>query len=288
MSSLPEMSARPASRAIPVLLAAVWVASLVLLVSVYPQGTPVSADPGSLPVPYWVTLLPAAVGIALVLAIPPRSPRRPALVSSRRPFAITTAVLVALAIAFPIVVAGARLDAEWYALAKIVLLILIPAAALLIFRRGVTIEWNRDASRWWAPAVVIVVWTLLSQVAPWNDRFDLGDYDPLFLIVVALNTAITAGVGEELFYRRWLQTRLEAALGPWPGIALTALLFALMHLGSHGTGEPLIDVARVIVVQGSFGLFVGILWWRYRNLLANIVVHVIVNGWAVGVALLDA
>jgi membrane protease YdiL (CAAX protease family) len=59
-----------------------------------------------------------------------------------------------------------------------------------------------------------------------------------------------------------------------------------MHLGSHGTGDFLIDVARVIVIQGSFGLFLGIMWWRYRNLTANVIVHVFANGWAVGAALL--
>ena len=128
----------------------------------------------------------------------------------------------------------------------------------------------------------------LSQVAPWNPAAPAQEVDLMYFIIAALLTALTAGVGEELFYRRWLQTRLEAALGAWPGIALSALLFALMHLGSHGSGDIVLDIARVIVVQGSFGLFVGIMWWRYRNLTAIIVVHLIANGWGAVAAIVRA
>lgn len=106
------------------------------------------------------------------------------------------------------------------------------------------------------------------------------------MLVAAVATAFTAGVGEEPFYRRWLPSRLEAGLGAWTGIIVTVLAFALMHLGSHDTSDLPIDIARVIVVQGSFGLFLGIMWWRYRNLAAIIGVHIIANGWAVAAALI--
>jgi uncharacterized protein len=273
-------------RGIPIAAALVWLASLTLLMTVFPAGTPISSEPGADPVPYWVTLVPIAAGIGLVLLIPRRSPTRPALMKLHRPFVITTAVLVLLAVAFPLAVANVPLDGELYILGKLVFLMLIPAAVIIIYRGGVKIHWNHGPSRWWAPAIVILVWSLLSQVVPWNPAFDPGDADPLFIVVAATATAITAGVGEELFYRRWLQTRFEAALGAWPGIVLASLAFALMHLGSHGTGRPVLDIARVIVIQGSFGLFLGIMWWRYRNLTAIIFVHIIVNGRGVAAALL--
>lgn len=266
--------------------AIVWLLSLAVSLSNSPTGAVVSSDEGAQAVPYWVILVPIAVGIALTAVLPRPSPSRPVSIGARGPFQVTTVGLVALAIVFPVAVAVFPLEGEAYVLGKLVLLMIVPASMLLAQRGGVKIEWNKDASRWWAPAVVIVVWTLLSQVAPWNARFDPAGLDPAVILTAAIATAITAGVGEELFYRRWLQTRLEAAFGSWPGIILVALVFALMHLGSHGTGEPLVDVARVIVVQGSFGLFVGVLWWRYRNLAAIIVVHLISNGWAVAEALL--
>jgi membrane protease YdiL (CAAX protease family) len=268
--------------------AIVWLLSLAVSLWNSPTGAVVSSDAGAQPVPYWVSLVPIAVGIVLTVVLPRASPSRPVSVGAPRPFRVTTVGLVALAVVFPVAVAVVPLEGEDYVLGKLALLMIVPAILLLAARGGVTITWHQDAARWWAPAVVVVVWTLLSQVAPWNPPFEAAGLDPAVILTAAIATAITAGVGEELFYRRWLQTRLEAALGSWPGIVLVALVFALMHLGSHGTGEPLVDVARVIVVQGSFGLFVGALWWRYRNLAAIIVVHLISNGWAVGEALLGA
>ena len=266
--------------------AVLWVVSFATLLVVSPLGTAISSDPGAETISYWVTLLPSAVGIALVLLIPRRSRPRTAFVRERRPFAITTVVLLVLAVLFPLACAMIPLQGELYILGKLILLIILPAVILLLVRRGVQIDFRKSAARWWAPAIVIVIWTVLSQVAPWNPTFAIAGLDPAFVVTAAVATALTAGVGEELFYRRWLQTRLEAGLGGWSGIVIASLAFALMHLGSHGTGDFLIDVARVIVVQGSFGLFLGIMWWRYRNLTANVIVHVFANGWAVGAALL--
>lgn len=263
-----------------------WGVSFATLLVVSPLGTAVSSDPGAEAISYWVTLLPSGVGIALVLLIPRRSRPRVAVVRERRPFAITTVVLLVLAALFPLACALVPLQGDLYILGKVILLIILPAVALLLVRRGVQIDFRKGAARWWAPAIVILIWTVLSQVAPWNPTFAIAGMDPVFVITAAVATALTAGVGEELFYRRWLQTRLEAGLGAWAGIVISSLAFALMHLGSHGTGDLLIDVARVIVVQGSFGLFLGIMWWRYRNLTANVIVHVVANGWAVGAALL--
>jgi len=266
--------------------AVLWVVSFATLLVVSPLGTAVSSDPGVEAIAYWVTLLPSAIGIALVLLIPQRSRARTAVVKERRPFAMTTVVLLLLAAAFPFASATIPLQGELYILGKLILLIMIPGVILLLVRESVQIDFRKSAARWWAPAIVIVVWAIVSQVAPWNPTFDIAGLDPAFVVTAAVATAVTAGVGEELFYRRWLQTRLEAGLGGCSGIVIASLVFALMHLGSHGTGDFFIDVARVIVVQGSFGLFLGIMWWRYRNLVANIIVHVFANGWAVAAALL--
>ena len=170
---------------------------------------------------------------------------------------------------------------EDYILAKAALLIALPALLVLTVRRSVRIHRGSGAWRWWAPAVVVVVWFLLAELAPWNPIYDPGDVDPTFLIIAATATALTASVGEELFFRRWLQTRLEAGLGVWAGIGVTSVLFGLMHLGSHGTGQIWLDVAQVIAVQGTFGWFVGVMWWRYRNLTMVILVHLLSNGWGV-------
>ncbi|GAA2177947.1 hypothetical protein GCM10009847_06020 [Leucobacter tardus] len=255
--------------------------SLVTVLIALPAGAPMSADPGAPTVPWWVVLLPAAVGIVLALLLPPSPRRQTALVVSTPRFHASTWLLLALAGAFPLIVSVLGIaGGEDYVVAKLLLLIVVPAIVVGVLR-GVRIVRVPGAWRWWAPALVITVWVLLSQIAPWNPEHDLSGIDPLVLAISAAATAITAGLGEELFYRRWLQTRLEAGLGPWPGIAVASLAFALMHLGSHGSGAIAVDIARVVVSQGSFGLLMGVLWWRYRNFAAIVTAHLIVNGWPV-------
>lgn len=246
----------------------------------------VSSDDGAPALALWAVVLPQTVGIVLALLLPRRAEPMPAVPVRRGRLALTTIALVALAIAFPVAVQWWGLDDEYYVLLKFVMFMVLPALVVLIMRKAVRIEWRSGAWRWWGPIIAVGAWTLLSQAAPWRPRADFSPYDLEFLIVAAIATAITAGIGEELFYRRWLQTRFEAALGPWPGIALASLLFALMHLGSHGSGDLVHDVALVIVAQGTFGLFMGVLWWRYRNLTMIVVAHVITNGWAVAAYLI--
>lgn len=107
------------------------------------------------------------------------------------------------------------------------------------------------------------------------------------LMVAASVTALTAGVGEEIFCRYWLQTRLEALGGRWFGILAASLLFAAMHFGSRGTSLDLdVRLVSVIAQQGLFGLLCGYLWSRYRRLWAPIVVHILANALAVMLHLL--
>lgn len=253
-------------------------ASLLTVIIALPSGSPASADPGAPVQPWWVILLPAVVGIGLILVLPRRRTPLPVTITDRRRATGSTAALLILAILFPLSVGLFSLgQSEWYVISKALLLMLIPGIVVAVVR-GIRIDAAPAGWRWWAPAIVLAVWVLLAEVAPWNPRANLEEFDPAMLIVSAVATAITAGLGEELFYRRWLQTRLEATLGAGPGIALSAVAFGLMHLGSHGTGEPILDIARVIVTQGSFGLFVGLMWWRYRNLAAIVVAHLIING----------
>lgn len=198
-----------------------------------------------------------------------------------RRLTVTTAGLLVLYLMFTLGAGAVPWRNEDYILAKAALLLVLPGLLVLTVRRAVRVHGTPGAWRWWAPAVVVVVWFALDKLAPWIPAYDPGEVDRTFLIVGATATAITAGVGEELFFRRWLQTRLEALVGVWAGIGVTSVLFGLMHLGSHGSGQPWLDVAQVIAVQGTFGWFLGVMWWRYRNLTLIILVHLLSNGWGV-------
>lgn len=279
--STPASSRSPVGTWIVAGCAVIMVAALVIVHIVLPGGAPVSADPGAPAVPWWATLLPSVVGIAAILLVPWRPPTQPVRIADAGRHRVSTIVLVALAIGFPAVVRSLDLTGEAYVLAKVVMLMLIAGVAVAVLRPAVAIDRQPGGWRWWGPAIALLVWFVLSQLTPWQPSHDFGGFDPVLLIVTALVTAISAGVGEELFYRRWLQTRLEGGWGAAAGIALASLAFALMHIGSHLTGDWVVDLARMIVAQGSFGLFVAVLWWRYRNLIAIIVAHLLVNSWPV-------
>lgn len=256
-------------------------ASIITMLVVAPDGVIASADSTAATPALWTLLLPSAAGIVVTLLLPRRAEALPAQIVDRRRLIVSTLGLLGLLLVFTVGTGLVPWRNEDYILAKAALLILLPALFVLTVRRAVRIHRGSGAWRWWAPAVVVVVWFILAKLAPWNPIYDPGDVDPTFLIIAATATALTASVGEELFFRRWLQTRLEAGLGVWAGIGVTSVLFGLMHLGSHGTGQIWLDVAQVIAVQGMFGWFVGVMWWRYRNLTMVVLVHLLSNGWDV-------
>ncbi|WP_245193083.1 CPBP family intramembrane glutamic endopeptidase [Amycolatopsis alba] len=70
---------------------------------------------------------------------------------------------------------------------------------------------------------------------------------------------------------------LEALFGRWPGILLSSLLFAWLHLPTHGQGTLPLTLGAIVAFQGFFGLFTGYLWSRYRNLWAPIAAHTAMN-----------
>lgn len=184
--------------------------------------------------------------------------------------------LGASALLFP-AVAASGVSGEDYILAKAALLIVVPLIAVFLVRGSVAVSAERAAWRWWAPAIAIAVWAILRSMV--DSSPDYSGVDATTLLIAATATAVTAGFGEELFYRRLLQTRLEALLSPWAGTTIATAAFALMHLGSHATGDLLFDTASVIVVQGSFGLLMGVIWMRFRNFTAIVTAHVLANGW---------
>ena len=73
--------------------------------------------------------------------------------------------------------------------------------------------------------------------------------------------------------------RNRAFTKPFPGSRV-----AHAHGERQGSG-PIVEVAAALVVQGSFGLMLALLWSRYRNIWLAIAAHVIANGYAVVVFL---
>lgn len=84
---------------------------------------------------------------------------------------------------------------------------------------------------------------------------------------VALLIGLLIGPGEEIFWRGFLQRRLQVHLGPWQGFAVATALYAGIHVGS---GNPMLILAALIC-----GIFWGFLYMRTGSLLLVLVSHVV-------------
>ncbi|GAA2787975.1 CPBP family intramembrane glutamic endopeptidase [Crossiella cryophila] len=224
--------------------------------------------------PLWILTVPALLAIVATRFTPPT-------VKWENPFRLDpprtrleAAWLTALATAFAIVMVlpGAPL---WFLIAKPVLLIAIPLTLFWYLRRngGKRERWcPMTPTRWIAPLVPAAVFLGLTYLLGAYPESRLIPDVQTILVVFLFNAVI-----EELFFRRWLQTRLEAVLGLWPGIVLAAVLWAVWHIGiqsHHGVG---LGVLTVLAGHGVRGMFLGYLWARYRNFPVLLLVHGVIN-----------
>ncbi|MEU4565892.1 CPBP family intramembrane glutamic endopeptidase [Micromonospora sp. NPDC023956] len=228
-------------------------------------------------VPMWTGWVPALVGIVAVRLVPPAaSPAWPDRVAA--PYREAVPLLVAgvvFATALPLL--GGE---PWYTLLKVTLLFGVP---VLVFRLSRP-TWRPspapgDAAHRYGPVLPVAVWFVLSYATPLARP--TSDYGRTVDTAVLVGTLVVAflvnALLEEVFYRRWLQTRWESILGRWPAIVLASLCWAAWHVGIQGTGRVGDDLASVAVNQGVTGLFLGYLWSRYRRMWPLLVVHGAIN-----------
>ncbi len=245
-------------------------------------------------------LLPVVAGLLLVRLVPPRASRlAPEVVGDRDGLIRETAVVAAVAVLMPLILfvliaAGTSSDIVRgiWALGKPVFFLLLPWFAFRAFHTAhdaskphrVHHWWPRQWWRWLAPIPALLIFGYLSLVGPFSGPLPSAeDYpDPVALVIGATVTVFTANICEEVFYRVMLQTRLEVLFGRWPGIVLGALLFAWLHLPTHGQGSAVLTglpltIGAIVAFQGTYALFAGYLWARYRNAWALVAAHSIIN-----------
>lgn len=95
------------------------------------------------------------------------------------------------------------------------------------------------------------------------------------LVRMALLMVCVIGPGEELFWRGFLQRRLQVEKGPFQGFLLATLLYTAVHLVS---GNIMLVIAAAIC-----GVFWGFLYLRAGSLLLNVISHTV---WDVAIFLL--
>ncbi|MFC2171867.1 lysostaphin resistance A-like protein [Acidobacteriota bacterium] len=87
------------------------------------------------------------------------------------------------------------------------------------------------------------------------------------VIRVSLLLALVIGPGEELFWRGFLQRRLQDRLGGWTGFFIATGLYTLIHVGSFN--------AMLILAALTAGIVWGWFYLRFRSILLNMVSHVV-------------
>ncbi|WP_405059914.1 CPBP family intramembrane metalloprotease [Kribbella sp. NBC_01505] len=248
---------------------AVLVGAALVLVATGNTDVRYTADNDST-VPMWARWIPVAVGIVLVRVTPWRHERTADGTADRR----QAWILLALAVAFAVLLKLFGLGL--FEVLKVLLLLLAPLAVFRWLGGKPTRAWPTAVR--WAPALPVAAFLVLSYVgplaAPVPARPNLGTVD---LVLVIISVFLINSVLEEVFYRRWLQTRWEQLLGPWPAILISSIAWAVWHVALQGRGELGIDLASVLVNQGAQGLFLGYLWSRYRRMWPLITVHGAIN-----------
>jgi membrane protease YdiL (CAAX protease family) len=92
---------------------------------------------------------------------------------------------------------------------------------------------------------------------------------------ISLLMLFLIGPGEELFWRGFLQRRLQKGLGQWRGFILATMIYAFIHVGSGNV--------MLVLAAGVCGLFWGFLYLRFHSMLLNAISHTL---WDVSIFLL--
>jgi membrane protease YdiL (CAAX protease family) len=109
----------------------------------------------------------------------------------------------------------------------------------------------------------------LVDILGWAEKGALGAWagairqfsGPSFLALVMV-LGLFAPVAEEMFFRGFIQTRLVARFGAWPGILITAVLFGLLHL------DPIHTPLSMVI-----GIFLGWATVASGTLLVAVLLH---------------
>ncbi|WP_254489020.1 CPBP family intramembrane glutamic endopeptidase [Bacillus thuringiensis] len=236
-------------------------------------------------IPFWYKWIPVIVGILLVRFLPFHHKNyNPLQQFEPRRIIIQTAILFLSGSLFMICLLTTNFEGMalqlWFMIFKIILLLFTPLMLLLFYKkeRPKQVKPTGDI-RWhqFTPLIVIIIWGYFNFFSIFSTPFVSMKMEPTILISILLVGFLINSVLEEIFYRVWLQTRLELLLGTWPAILLTSLLWASWHIALHGSGHWDIDTATVIVNLGIVGLFLGYLWARYRKVWVIIIVHGLIN-----------
>lgn len=124
---------------------------------------------------------------------------------------------------------------------------------------------------------VMALWCVLPLVAVLV-LIGLGMTTPMSRATAFVRNFFENGFSEEFLWRGAILTRLSRLVSPAWALVLSALGFGLWHVGADASvvhGNLLASACAGIVSQGPFGLGIGVVFQRTRNLAAGTVVHML-------------
>lgn len=115
---------------------------------------------------------------------------------------------------------------------------------------------------------VVAICLLLFKVTGISFGEGDGKYDKISLWVMTL-VMLRAGIVEEIFFRGYAMERLEKISNSWiVFLLIPSTIFGLLHF-RQGLGG--------IVIAFSTGLLMSYVYWKKRDLKANIIAHFLVD-----------
>lgn len=196
--------------------------------------------------------------------------------------ATTTSLALACVVVWLVASASTRALGIWLALgsASVVLgvavLVLDRAAALRLLRPSARLVLVGAAAGWSMAAATYLLYPVLARalLTPTDTASLFASFrePPRAIAALALMPVI---LGEELVWRGVVQTTLVRRLGPWRGVTVAALAYALAHAP---LGSPVLVVAALLC---------GMVWGALRaasaslvpSLLAHLVWDILVLLW---------
>jgi CAAX protease family protein len=187
----------------------------------------------------------------------------------------TTSLAFACVVVWLVASASTRALGIWLALGgasvilSVAVFVLDGAAALTLLRPSARLVLVGAAVGWSMAAATYLLYPVLARVLPFipTDSASLyASFRQLPRVIAAL-ALLPVILGEELVWRGVVQTALSRRLGPWRGVAVAALAYALAHAP---LGSPVL-----VVVALSCGMAWGALRAASASLVPSLLAHLV-------------
>ncbi len=161
----------------------------------------------------------------------------------------------------------------WYAVPLAAAIILFRIVAPKDFRERFFLRFNWQWEDTFillglAAATALVMWLYLSFFTPsegWS-ALETGRA-PLAFILFGIFSSAANALAEEFWYRGYFLGLLTRVLKPWQGIALTAVLFGIIHI--HGIPSGMVGV----FMAAAYGAVLAIWTWKRGSLWQAVSLH---------------